>query len=139
MEHTRDNLPVPYSTPNGGFEVGDVVKVGRFFWIPADAHIDFDSDAYHMHGLCDHTSGSVDPDCVVTIRGFETWRGQRMAVVRLDRRGSPAGALAPNGQVFLIPISQMQQWPEMLEKIAAHESARAALAKKYKRVKETER
>ena len=132
MKRISDNLPVPYSAPNGGFEVGDVVKVGGFFWIPEDAHIIFDSDAYHLHGVRDYTGGLVDTDCILTIRGFETVRGQRMAVVRLDWRRPPAGAEAPNGQVFLIPISQMQQWPEMLKKIEAHETAREALAEKYK-------
>ena len=137
MKHTSDNSPVPHSAPNGGFSVGDVVEVGEFFWIGKENHITFDDDAYHPSGVGYYTSGSVDTDCALTIRGFETWRGQDMAVVRLDRqRRLPVGALAPNGQVFLIPVSQIQKWPvtriEELEKIAAHEKAREALAEKYK-------
>ena len=138
LKHTSNNLPARILDPNGGFKVGDVVRVGAFFWIRKENHISFDSDVYHYHGVEDSTGGSVDIDCELTIRGFETWRDERMAVVRLDRQGSPSGAMAPNGQVFLIPVRQMQRWPQMLKEIAAHESQRMALAKKYKAQRETD-
>ena len=103
------------------FEVGQRVKVGEFFWIGEDNHIGFDTDAFHGHGHRDHTGGSVEIGCTVTIRGFEEVKGRNMAVVRLDRPATPYGAPAPIGQLFLIPISVMQKWPELLEKSDAHQ------------------
>ena len=113
------------------FEVGQKVKVGEFFWIGQGNHIGFETDAFHGHGHEDHTSGSVEIGCTVTIRGFEEVKGRNMAVVRLDRPATPYGAPAPIGQLFLIPISVMQKWPELLEKSDAHQERRKALAVKY--------
>ena len=113
------------------FEVGQRVRVGRFFWIGKDSHIGFDTDARHAHGCTGHTDGSVDIGCTLTIRGFENVDGRDMAVVRLDRPKLPAGAPAPIGQVFLIDISAMQEWPELLEMRDAREERRVALAEKY--------
>ncbi len=111
MKRTSDSPPVPHSAPNGGFSVGDVVEVGEFFWIGKENHITFDDDAQPSSGVGALAGGSVNTGCVLTVRGFETWRGQDMAVVRLDRKRQPRGAMAPSGQVFLIPISQIQGWP----------------------------
>ena len=113
------------------FEVGQKIEVGEFFWIGQDCHIGFDTDARHGHGFEDHTGGSVDIGCTLTIRGFENVDGHDMAVVRLDRTTTPFGALAPIGQLFLIPISFMQKWPKLLEMSDAREEQREALAKKY--------
>ena len=131
MKHNSDNLTASCSTPNGGFEIGDVVRVGEYFWISKYEHIGFDSDAQHAGVVAEHPSGSVDTDCRLTIRGFETWRGDDVAIVRLDRKLSPRGDMAPRGQVCAVSISQMQKWPEMLKKVDAHERERKALVKKY--------
>ena len=117
---------------HGTFRVGDRVAVGRGFRIPKDNHISFDSDADHCHPPFP-IGGSVECNCTLTILGFEDVEGEKMAVARLDRPRQPWGRCAPIGQVFMIPVSQMQEWKDAEERKAAHEERRTALEAKYRK------
>ena len=118
------------------FEVGQKVKVGGFFWIREEDHIGFEAVAFHGPAHKDYTPGAVDIGRTVTIRGFEKVKGCDMAVVRLDRTTTPFAHSAPTGQLFLIPISVMQNWLDG-EPITSddHQERRKALAVKYGAIK----
>lgn len=109
------------------FEVGDVIKVGEFFWIRDDDFIGYDRNAEHGHGLDKRSAGSVDKDCEVEVRGFSNGK----VVVSLIRPSVPYGAPAPIGTVFMIEASKINSWGGKLVKSAEKEKKRAILAKEF--------
>ena len=105
-------------------EVGDVIPVGEFFWIPDDAIIGYTEDAKHGHRF---TGGSVDIDCTVKVIDVL----DRHVVVELDRPTIPYGAPAPIGTVFFLSIKQINTWPEMIESNKNKADAKARLMNEY--------
>ena len=118
----------------GGFKIGHRFKVASFYEIPEANHITFDGNAYH-HNNCfeDRTRFYVDVYCELTIRGFETVDGERMAVVRADWPERPSGDKSPTGHIFMIPVATLETWPAIMEKMNRHHERRNDLARKYKR------
>ena len=81
--------------------VGDCLPVGKFFWIPREDFIGYDSDARHGHRL--HGNGSVDVDCTLIVRGIKSG----YAIVRLDRPRVIFVLPDPYVSVIQIPVDEL--------------------------------
>ena len=107
------------------FNVGDIYKVGKFFWIEENNYIGFSKDASHAHGL--KRCGSVNTQCKIKILGFE----EDDVVVELITEVIPKGASAANGAIFMLPLSQILSWPELLKQNNKRQKFLKMLCRKY--------
>lgn len=109
-------------------KIGDVIKVGKFFWIDEDDFIGYDSNAKHGHGLDkDRCIGSANNHCSVEVRGFLEGK----VVFSLMRPETPYGAEAPIGTVFMIDREVIEkEWWECVRS-AEREKQRKALAEQF--------
>lgn len=111
-----------------GFKVGDVIKVGEFFWIKESDFIGFDKGAKHGYGIeRDRGTGSVDEMCSLEVRGFI--RGE--IVVCLMRPEIPYGAPAPIGTVFKISPYVLKSWGPKIRRAKSRDVEMDALSRQF--------
>lgn len=112
---------------NTRLPVGSTWQVGSFFWVDERSCFGFSKDAKHGHGLL--FGGSVNVGDAVRILGHER---DGMVAVKVLKQQVPFGAPCPHGMLFLMPESQIRGWTAAVDREAAAQMERAALAHKYK-------
>lgn len=114
---TITNRSVP-----SGISVGAEIPVGEFFWIKTC--IGMADNAVHGHGVRNEPSpGSADTDCKVRVLSIQ----DDYATVVLLRPSTPYGAPAPHGTIFVVSLTELEQWPDMSANRLSQEHARASM------------